>query len=146
MKTLKTSKKSREQHSTRRNRETIGRETAAQNIAEGTRQAVDFKAAAANDVPTAAETTLPLTAEQIVKQPERSERGSAVASGFQYNKLAGKPTKQQVIAVFGQSGYSAYSWVSRAAKLGITPEELCEKFVADPKAVKELWQKVTIKA
>jgi hypothetical protein len=93
-------------------------------------------------------TTLPLTAQQIVDQPEveRTTRGTAVASGFAYNKLAGKPTKQAVIAVFGQNGYSAYSWVSRAAKLGITPEELCEKFVADPKAVKELWQKATIKS
>lgn len=112
---------------------------------KASKKVVDTKMVAANDkTPTPTPNITPrLTPETIIN---RSERGAAVASGFAYNKLAGKPSKQQVIAVFGQSGYAAYSWVSRAAKLGITPEELCAKFVADPKAVKELWTKATTKA
>jgi len=129
----------------------------AKKSRKASKKIVDTKMAAANDTtlvgfataaPALANVTPRLTAEQIATQkpePVRSERGTAVASGFAYNKLAGGPSKQAVIAVFGQSGYSAYSWVSRASKLGITPEELCEKFVADPKAVKVLWEAATAK-
>ena len=70
------------------------------------------------------------------KLPKRN--ASFVAKGAAYAVLAGRPSKQAVIAVFGKSGY-ALSWVARANRLGITPEELCERFKADSNRVKKLW-------
>ena len=70
------------------------------------------------------------------KLPKRS--ASAVAKGAAYSVLAGRPSKQAVIAVFGKSGY-ALSWVARADRLGITPEELCDRFKTDPNRIKKLW-------
>jgi hypothetical protein len=70
------------------------------------------------------------------KLPKRN--ASSVAKGAAYAVLAGRPSKQAVIAVFGKSGY-ALSWVARANRLGITPEELCERFKADSNRVEKLW-------
>jgi len=56
--------------------------------------------------------------------------------------VAGRPSQQAVTAVFGKSGY-ALSWVARADRLGITPEELCDRFKADPNKVKKLWAELT---
>jgi hypothetical protein len=63
---------------------------------------------------------------------------SAVAKGAAFAVLAGRPSKQAVIAVFGKTGY-ALSWVGRADRLGVTPEELCNRFKTDPNRVKKLW-------
>ena len=52
--------------------------------------------------------------------------------------LAGRPGKPAVIAVFGTTGY-ALSWVARAKRLGIKPEELCIRFKADAESVKTAW-------
>lgn len=57
--------------------------------------------------------------------------------------LAGRRSKQAVTAVFGKTGY-ALSWVARADRLGITPEELCNRFKADPNRVKKLWAELTV--
>src|SRR5258708_33827792 len=62
---------------------------------------------------------------------------SAVAKGASYAVLAGRPSKQAVIAVFGKTGY-ALSWVARADRLGLTPEELCDRFKTDPNTVEKL--------
>ena len=86
----------------------------------------DMKKAAANDQETPIE----------VKRVRKS--GSAVAKGAAYAVLAGRPSKQAVTAVFGKTGY-ALSWVARAGRLGITPEELCDRFKTDPTRVKKLW-------
>jgi hypothetical protein len=87
---------------------------------------IDVKKAAANDKETPTE----------VKRVPKS--GSAVAKGAAYSVLAGRPSKQAVTAVFGKTGY-AVSWVARADRLGITPEELCDRFKTDPNRVKKLW-------
>jgi hypothetical protein len=50
------------------------------------------------------------------KRPKRN--ASSVAKGAAYAVLAGRPSKQAVIAVFGKSGY-ALSWVARADRLGV---------------------------
>jgi len=70
------------------------------------------------------------------KLPKRN--ASAVAKGAAYAVLAGRPSKQAVTAVFGKTGY-ALSWLARADRLGITAEELCQKFANDPAAVKRSW-------
>jgi hypothetical protein len=48
-----------------------------------------------------------------------------------------------VTAVFGKTGY-ALSWAARADRLGITPEELCDRFKTDPNRVKKLWAELTV--
>jgi len=63
---------------------------------------------------------------------------SAVTKGAAYAALAGRPSKQAVVAVFGKTGY-ALSWVARADRLGITTEELCDRFKSDPNRVKKQW-------
>jgi hypothetical protein len=72
--------------------------------------------------------------------PKRN--ASAAAKGAAYAVLAGRPSKQAVTAVFGKTGY-ALSWVARADRLGITPEELCDRFKTDPNRVKKLWTELT---
>jgi hypothetical protein len=73
--------------------------------------------------------------------PKRN--ASAVAKGAAYAVLAGRPSKQAVTAVFGKTGY-ALSWIARADRLGITPEELCERFKSDASRVKKLWTELTV--
>jgi hypothetical protein len=75
------------------------------------------------------------------KLPKRN--ASAVAKRAAYSVLAGRPSKQAVIAVFGKTGY-ALSWVVRADRLGITPEELCDRLKPDPNRVKMLWAELTV--
>jgi hypothetical protein len=75
------------------------------------------------------------------KLPKRN--ASAVAKGAACAVLAGLPSKQAALAVFGKTG-SALSWVARADGLGITPEELCGRFKADPNTVKKLWAELTV--
>jgi hypothetical protein len=75
--------------------------------------------------------------------PKRN--ASAVAKGTAHAVLAGRPSKQAVIAVFGKTGY-ALSWVARAARLGITPAELCDRFKTDPNRVKKLWADLTVES
>jgi len=77
------------------------------------------------------------------KLPKRN--ASSVAKGAAYAVLAGRPSKQAVIAVFGKSGYGL-SWVARANRLGITPEQLCERFKADSNRVKKLWAESTVES
>lgn len=89
----------------------------------------DFKAAAAHDVETPA-TKLP------------AKNALLVAKGAAYHVLAGRPSKHAVVACFGKSGY-ALSWVRRAERLGITPQELCEAFRHDAARVKDQWAAVT---
>jgi hypothetical protein len=53
------------------------------------------------------------------------------------------PSKQAVTAIFGKTGY-ALSWVARADRLGITPEELCNRFKTDSNRVKKLRAELTV--
>ena len=91
-----------------------------------TGRAKDFKSAAAHDVVEAPAPKLP------------AKNASLVAKGAAYHVLAGRPSKDAVVACFGKSGY-ALSWVSRAERLGVTPQELCEAFAANPKRVADKW-------
>lgn len=91
----------------------------------------DFKSAAANDKP---------EPKPEVKLPAKN--ASLVAKGAAYHVLAGRPSKDAVVACFRKSGY-ALSWVSRAERLGISPQELCEAFRSNPARVKEHWAAVT---
>jgi hypothetical protein len=75
------------------------------------------------------------------EQPNAT-RKSAVSAGAQLAVLAGRPSKPAVIAVFGKRGYTL-SWVQRAIRLDVSPEELCQKFKADPQAVKAQWEALT---
>src|ERR1700747_1445437 len=70
------------------------------------------------------------------KLPKRN--ASAVAKGAAYAVLAGRPRQKAVTAVFGKTGY-ALSWAARANRLGITPEELCDRFKTDSNRAKKLW-------
>jgi hypothetical protein len=42
------------------------------------------------------------------------------------------------VKCFGKSGY-ALSWVTRAERLGVSPQELCARFAANPARVKDQW-------
>jgi hypothetical protein len=44
-----------------------------------------------------------------------------IKEGLKQHVIAGRPTKEQLILVFGQKGYSM-TWAQRTAKFGITPE------------------------
>ena len=87
--------------------------------------AKDFKSAAAHDV-----------VEAPAKLPAKN--ASLVAKGAAYHVLAGRPSKDAVVKCFGKSGY-ALSWVSRAERLGVTPQELCEAFAANPTKLADKW-------
>ncbi len=100
----------------------------------------DFKQAAANDDsptrPVIRRKPKTVKDAPVAKVPARN--ASLVAKGAAYHQLAGKPTKQAVVACFGKSGY-ALSWVNRADRLGITPQELCEQFRDNPAQVADRW-------
>jgi hypothetical protein len=89
-------------------------------------RAKDAKSAAANDVVEVPTPKLP------------AKNASLVAKGAAYHVLAGRPSKDAVVKCFGKSGY-ALSWVSRAERLGVTPQELCEAFAANPNKVADKW-------
>jgi hypothetical protein len=53
---------------------------------------------------------------------ETSETAKAnIKEGFRLHQIAGKPTMQQLILVFGKGGY-LLTWPKRTEKFGITPE------------------------
>ena len=95
-------------------------------------KAVDTKMAQANDTSVQPEVQAP-----VVKLPAAGD--SAVKSGAIYAVLAGRPSKQAVMRVFGKAGY-ALSWIARAERLNVTPESLTEAFAADPEHVKTQWE------
>lgn len=73
-----------------------------------------------------------------------AKNASAVAKGAAHHVMAGRPSKDAVIACFGKSGY-ALSWVSRAERMGITAQELCEQFSRDAAQVKDQWAALATK-
>jgi hypothetical protein len=53
----------------------------------------------------------------------RSEAAKAnIKEGLRLHQIAGRPTRQQLIQVFGQKGY-LLTWPKRTEKFGITPEK-----------------------
>ena len=79
-----------------------------------------------------------------VAKGRKKHAASAVATGAKLAALAGRPSKQAVVSVFGTTGY-ALSWLARAERLGITPEKLCARFKADPGGLKADWAALTAK-
>jgi len=111
------------------------------------RKTVDVKAAAANNTQPVVEAPVPETpaATKVVPTtPPQPTSTSATGLGAYYAGLAGRPSKPSVIYVFTKAGY-ALSWVQRAVRLGITPEELCEQFRTDAAGVKAKWAVLTAK-
>jgi hypothetical protein len=74
---------------------------------------VDFKSAAANDKPEA-EAAPQKVAKAAVKKLTPKDVGAARAEGIRLFKLAGRPTKDQFIAVYGPKG-AKMTWDQRAA-------------------------------
>jgi hypothetical protein len=80
-----------------------------------------------------------LTPEQAIENAEiETKPTSATATGARYSVLAGRPSKQGVLAAFGKTGY-ALSWAARATRLNIKPEALCERFKTHPDGVEAAW-------
>jgi hypothetical protein len=77
---------------------------------------------------------------EVPAVPPSPANASPIAKGAHYRKLAGNPSKAQVIAVFGKAAYAATSWVTRAKVLGISAEDLCAAFKAEPEALKVSWE------
>jgi hypothetical protein len=60
--------------------------------------------------------------------PRQTAAGKARAEGLRLFKLAGRPTKEQVIHVFGDAGV-AWTWVARAKAVGMkSAEEVARRF------------------
>jgi hypothetical protein len=64
----------------------------------------------------------PVTESETAPKATRSDAAKAnIKQGLKQHALAGRPTKEQLILVFGTKGY-AMTWVQRTARFGITPE------------------------
>jgi hypothetical protein len=64
----------------------------------------------------------PVTDSGTAHKATRSETAKAnIKEGLKQHAIAGRPTKEQLILVFGQKGY-AMTWAQRTEKFGITPE------------------------
>ena len=62
------------------------------------------------------------TESQEIPKATRSEAARAnIKEGLKQHALAGRPTKTQLILVFGEKGY-AMTWSQRTERFGITPE------------------------
>ena len=60
--------------------------------------------------------------------PQQTSAGKARAEGLRLFKVAGRPTKEQVIHVFGKAGV-AWTWVARAKAVGMkSAEEVVRRF------------------
>ena len=64
----------------------------------------------------------PATGSETASKRTRSDAAKAnIKEGLKQHALAGRPTKAQLILVFGTKGY-AMTWAQRTEKFGITPE------------------------
>jgi hypothetical protein len=71
---------------------------------------------------TAAASAAPDTKSGPVPKVIRSDAAKAnIKEGLRLHQIAGRPTKQQLILVFGKAGY-LLTWPKRTEKFGITPE------------------------
>ena len=79
--------------------------------------AVEPQEAAAHAAPAVPVTPVPPSAPNT-----RSEAAKAnIKEGLRLHRIAGRPTKQQLILVFGKAGY-LLTWPKRTERFGITPE------------------------
>jgi len=78
---------------------------------------VEPQEAVAQTAPAAPATPVPPSAPNT-----RSEAAKAnIKEGLRLHRIAGRPTKQQLILVFGKAGY-LLTWPKRTERFGITPE------------------------
>ena len=69
-----------------------------------------------------AELATPVIESETAPKATRSETAKAnIKQGLKQHALAGRPTKEQLILVFGQKGY-AMTWAQPTERFGITPE------------------------
>ena len=79
--------------------------------------AVESQQAVAEDAPVA--TAAPVTPSN---PGTRSDAAKAnIKEGLRLHQIAGRPTREQLIQVFGKAGY-LLTWPKRTEKFGITPE------------------------
>ena len=72
--------------------------------------------------PVAAVPPIPTTPAIASNPTTRSEAAKAnIKEGLRLHQIAGRPTKEQLILVFGKAGY-LLTWPKRTEKFGITPE------------------------
>jgi hypothetical protein len=70
----------------------------------------------------AAPLATPVTESETAPKSTRSDAAKAnIKQGLKQHAFAGRPTKEQLILVFGQKGY-AMTWAQRTERFGITPE------------------------
>jgi hypothetical protein len=64
----------------------------------------------------------PTTESEAAPKSTRSDAAKAnIKEGLKQHAIAGRPTKEQLVLVFGQKGY-LLTWAQRTARFGITPE------------------------
>jgi len=64
----------------------------------------------------------PATPATLSKSGTRSDAAKAnIKEGLRLHQIAGRPTKAQLVLVFGKAGY-LLTWLKRTEKFGITPE------------------------
>ena len=78
------------------------------------------------EVPVASQQADPVTTEaagpETAPKTTRSETAKAnIKQGLKQHAIAGRPTKAELILVFGTKGY-AMTWAQRTERFGITPE------------------------
>jgi hypothetical protein len=70
----------------------------------------------------AAPLATPVAESETAPKATRSDAAKAnIKEGLKQHALAGRPTKEQLILVFGTKGY-AMTWAQRTERFGITPE------------------------
>jgi hypothetical protein len=79
--------------------------------------ALEFQQAVAESAPAA-----PVTPATPSSPATRSDAAKTnIKEGLRLHQIAGRPTKEQLILVFGKAGY-LLTWPKRTEKFGITPE------------------------
>jgi hypothetical protein len=84
--------------------------------------AIPEAAVAVESQQTAAAPATPATPTAQSNPATRSDAAKAnIKEGLRLHQIAGRPTKQQLILVFGKAGY-LLTWPKRTERFGITPE------------------------
>jgi hypothetical protein len=82
----------------------------------------EVEVAAESQQASVVEPPAPVTETEMRPKTTRSETAKAnIKEGLKQHAIAGRPTKAQLILVFGKAGY-LLTWPKRTEKFGITPE------------------------
>jgi hypothetical protein len=112
--------------------------SASTEVSQGTPSIPDAGIAVESQQAVAA--VAPATSATQSNPATRSEAAKAnIKEGLRLHQIAGRPTQQQLILVFGKAGY-LLTWPKRTERFGITPETfqaaLAKGFPAIPLTVK----------